>query len=100
MKKYSVFVSENAQLDLNNLTDYISLELKSPISAFRYTNGIIAEMKKLGIHAESIPISSRKSILKYGYNARRVNYKNHTIIHLVYKNTVIIQRIISGAMIV
>ncbi|HRZ96979.1 MAG TPA: hypothetical protein P5084_05445 [Paludibacter sp.] len=45
MRKYRVAVSQNAQNDLNDLTNFIAFELKSPITSLRYTNGIIAEMK-------------------------------------------------------
>lgn len=100
MRNYRVLVSENAQLDIDDLTNFIAFELKSPITAYRYTNGIISEMKKLRMHAESISISTQRFILQFGINARRVKYKKHTIIYIIHNEDVIIQRIIASAMII
>jgi plasmid stabilization system protein ParE len=99
MKTYKVYVSDIAQLDLNSLTDYIAFELKSPITSLRYTKGIIAEMQKIKTHAESISVSTQKSILQYAHNARRVNYKKHAVIYTVNGETVVIHRILASAMI-
>jgi plasmid stabilization system protein ParE len=99
MKTYKVYVSDIAQLDLDSLTNYIAFEIKSPVTALRYTRGIIAEMRKIKTHAESISISTQKSILQYALNARRVNYKKHAVIYTVNGETVLIRRIIVSSMI-
>jgi len=99
MKKYRVAVSKNAQNDLNNLTNFIAFELKSPITSLRYANGIIDEMKKLRFHANSISISTHSFVLRYGKFARHVSYKKHTIIYTIQGENVIIERIIASALI-
>lgn len=99
MKKYRVAVSQNAQNDLDDLTNFIAFELKSPLTSLRYTNGIIKEMKRLHLHAGSISISSQKFVLQYGKFARHVNYKSHTIIYTIQGENVIIERIIPSALI-
>jgi plasmid stabilization system protein ParE len=98
--KYSVFVTETAQSDIERLTDYIAYELKAPLTSLQYTKGIVNELHRLKIHAESISISSYKIALQFGENARHVNYKNHTIIYTVSGNIVMIERIIASSMIV
>lgn len=99
MRKYRVAVSQNAQNDLNDLTNFIAFELKSPITSLRYTNGIIAEMKKLSLHAGSISISTQRFVLQYGISARHVNYKKHSIIYTIRGEYVIIERIIASGLI-
>ena len=98
-EKYRVAVSQNAQEDLDDLTNFIAFELKSPITSLRYTNGIIAEMKKLSIHAGSISISTQRFVLQYGKSARQVSYKKHTIIYTIQGENVIIEGIVASALI-
>jgi len=99
MKQFKVYISEQAWLDIENLTDYISRELKSPLTALRYTNGIIIEMLKLGKYANSISRSKYKSVLLYGNNARSISYKKHAVIYTVQQEKVIIHRIIIASLI-
>ena len=99
MKQFKVYISDQAWLDIDNLTDYIRRELKSPLTALRYTNGIVDEMLKLGKYADSIAKSNYKSVLLYGNNARSISYKKHTVIYTVQQETVIIRRIIVASLI-
>ena len=99
MKRYNVFISDVAKSDIDSLTGYIANELKSPITALRYSNGIMLLIKKLETAPDSYPISSEASILKYGYNARRLNFKSHSIIYNVFGNNVLIERVITSSMI-
>jgi len=100
MKKYNVYISKEARADLKEIADYIADILKAPYTSKQYAFGIVEEIKHLSKYAESIPISTQKSILYYGNNARRVNFKKTTIIYTIQVNTVIIQRIIAGSMII
>lgn len=99
MKKYNVAVSQNAQKDLDDLTSFIAFELKSPLTSLRYANGIIAEMKKLSLHAGSISISRHRFFLQYGKSPRHVSYKKHTIIYTIQGVNVIIEGIVASALI-
>ena len=97
MKYYNVYISTQANLDLIDLTSYIAYELKSPITSKRYAKGIMLTIKKLKNSPESFAISTRSSVLKYGYNARRVNFKSHAIIYIVKGNNVFIEAILLQA---
>lgn len=99
MKKYSVYVSETAQADIERLTDYIAFELQAPLTALRYANGIIAELQRLKKHAESVSVSTYKIALSFGINARHVNFKSHTIIYTVKGTVVVVERIIASSLI-
>jgi signal transduction histidine kinase len=47
MNTYSVVISEQAQQDLRDLSNAISFEYKSPLTAIKYLRGIYDEMRKL-----------------------------------------------------
>ena len=100
MKKYQIKILKKSIQDLDHLNLFISETYKAPLTAKRYTEGILSEIRSLSIYAESIPISTRKSILtKYGNNTHRINYKKHAIIDTVQGTTVVIRRIVVGSMI-
>jgi len=99
MKYYTIRTSKQAHIDIENLHFYIVETCKSPITSKRYIEGIIYKITSLSHSAESHPITSLKSILQYGYNARRINYKKMAIIYTVHQNMVLIRRIIPGSLI-
>ena len=45
-------------------------------------------------------IRNEKSLLKYGFFVRRVNYKNMAILYTVFGDIVFIHRIIASSMII
>ena len=55
-------------------------------------------MMKLEKYADSLSKSNYKSVLLYGNNARSINYKKHTVIYTVHKETVIIKRVIVASL--
>ncbi len=99
MRSYTIRTSEQAHIDIENLHFYIVETCKSPITSKRYIEGIYLKIKSLSHSAESYPISSLKTILQYGYNARRINYKKMAIIYTVHLRIVLIHRVIPGALI-
>jgi hypothetical protein len=99
MRSYTIRTSEQAHIDIENLHFYIFETCKSPITSKRYIEGIFYKIKSLSHSAESYPITSLKTILQYGYNARRINYKKMAIIYTVHQRTVLIHRVIPGALI-
>ena len=99
MRSYTIRTSEQAHIDIENLHFYIFEICKSPITSKRYIEGLFHKMKSLAYSAESYPITSLKTILRYGYNARRINYKKMAIIYTVHQKTVLIHRVLPGALI-
>ena len=94
MKEYSVFISKEAQDDIEELADFIAHVLKSPITSKRYTEGIIKELEHLEKYAGSLRVSNQKTIKVLGTQLRRVNYKSHCIIYSIHKNVVLVHRIL------
>lgn len=73
--------------------------LQSTYHCKKFTEGLILEIRALSNHAESLPISLNKVVLKYGINARQVNFKKHTVIYTVMDNIVVIRKIIISSLI-
>ncbi|MDO9152369.1 MAG: type II toxin-antitoxin system RelE/ParE family toxin [Paludibacter sp.] len=94
MKNYNLVFTVSADDDINNLFNVITFQYKAPLTAQRYVQGLINEIKTLKYSADSYPIQTRKSITQYGQNVRRINYKRIAVIYTVYQTTVYIHRII------
>lgn len=99
MTIYSVLISEQAYKDIENLQYLIAETFSSPLAAHRYIQGVMAEILSLSYLAESFPISTSRFLLQYGFNARRINYKKMAIIYTVHDKTVLIQRVVPGALV-
>ena len=95
MKEYSIKFTESAEGDILDLADLINDKYKAPITAKKYTTELIKEIFNLKSTAESIPFCNQISVFsKYGYNARRINYKKMAIIYTVNESIVVIEAII------
>jgi hypothetical protein len=99
MRSYTIRTSEQAHIDIENLHFFIFETCKSPITSKRYIEGLFHKIISLSNSAESHPTTTLNSVLKYGYNARRINYKKMAIIYTVHQKTVLIHRVIPGALI-
>ena len=96
---FRILYSREASQDLNNLFQTIIVNYQAPETAYRYTQEIIDTIKSIAKAPEIYAIQTRKSLQKYGYNVRRVNYKKMAIIYTVYNNVVLIHRIVPSALI-
>jgi len=94
MKHYNVIYSLEADEDINNLFEFIVFQYKAPLTAFKYVQGLLDEIKRLSRSAESFSIQTRKSLQQYGPYPRRVNYKKMAIIYNVINDVVYIRRVI------
>ena len=100
MNKYSVVISEQAQQDLRDLSNAISFEYKSPLTAVKYLRGIYDEMRKLRLIAGLLPIQKSAYFLQYGFNVKRLRYKKMTIIYTVIGDAIYIIRVIPSSTII
>lgn len=99
MKKYVVRISINAQNDIFEIIDYIASVYKAPLTAENYLIELYDTIFSLEYLAESIQISTKSDILKYGLNARSIVFKNLTILYTVDINIVLVQAVVSGKII-
>ncbi len=98
MRHFNVRTTSQADLDIENLHFYIFEICKSPLTSKQYIEGIYSEITQLSFSAESFPVSTLNSVIKFGHNARRINYKKMSIIFTIHDNIVLIHRIIPGSM--
>ena len=98
MKRYQIKFTQEAREDYKRLLYVINEKYKAPLTAKKYTTELINEVYKLKSSAESFPFCGQQSIIsKYGYNARRINYKKMAIIYTVFSDLVVIEAIIPQA---
>ncbi len=97
MKKFEIFNSEEANDDLENISNVIMFKYKAPLTAVRYLNGLQNEIKKLEILADSLPFYTSPQFRQYGYNTKRIIYKEITVIFAIYGSVVYIHRVIPSS---
>ncbi|GHT88865.1 hypothetical protein FACS189474_4880 [Bacteroidia bacterium] len=99
--KYDISYSDEANRDLENLAYTISEKYSSPLTAFRYIQGIIETINQMAKNPEAYPIRFNLSFMQYGMFVRRINYKKMAIIYTIKDDdTVYIFRIIPSSMII
>lgn len=99
MKKYVVRISDAAQNDIYCVIDYISRIYKAPVTAEKYLIELYDTIFSLESYAESVSVSTKSYILKYGLNARSIVFKTLTIVYTVNTNIVLVQAVVSGKII-
>jgi len=97
MIRFEIVFSEQANTDIQNLSDAIMYQYEAPITSFRYVQGLLDEIKKLKTNADTFSIQSDKYFLKYGSNVRRLNYKKMAIIYKIIDNKVYILRVMPSS---
>ena len=99
MKKYVVRISDAAQNDIFQVIDHISQVYKAPRTAEKYLIELYDTIFSLENFAESISVSTKADISKYGLNARSIVFKKLIIVYTVHSKTVLVQAVISGALV-
>jgi len=99
MKKYVVRISDAAQNDIFEIIDYISEIYKAPLTAEKYLIELYDTIFSLENFAESISVSDKTDILKFGINARTIVFKKLIIVYTVHSNIVLVKTVISGALV-
>ena len=99
MKHYRISLSETAKLEYDNYIDFIRIECAAPLTAARHFKGIDETINSLKTNAEMYLIQTHPSLLRYGLNVRRINYKKIAIIYTIQDNIVFIHRIMVASLI-
>lgn len=97
--KYQLRYSDTALEDIRELRFVIRNIYKAPNTAIRYLQGLYNEISSLKTHPEHPPVHTSPFFLRYGANARRINYKKMAIIYTVHGDIVYIHRIIPANLI-
>jgi plasmid stabilization system protein ParE len=99
MKKLEIKVTAQARTDLREISYKIINDYKTPLKASQYFHGLFAEIMKLSTSAKMHKIQTHSSLLQYGYNVRRVNYRKLAIIYTLNVEIVYVHRIIASTLI-
>ncbi|GHT32237.1 hypothetical protein FACS18945_4700 [Bacteroidia bacterium] len=99
--KYQIYYSEQAEKDIDELFYLITEIYQAPLTAANYVQGIYNEIKTLEYAAETYKLETDDFYRQFGFNVRRINYKNTAIIYTVntnylYETFVCIRRIMSA----
>lgn len=94
MDSFDIVYTLEAKSDIDNLTDVILFEYKAPLTAIRYIQGLVDEIKKLSNSADSYKIQEQIFLQQYRPNPRRINYKQMAIIYNLIDEVVYIRRVI------
>lgn len=98
MIKYKIFITEDADRDIESVFRYISSELFMPQAAQNYRKGLYKKIKSLSSCAGSFRPETRLSIInRYGLNVRRINYKKMAVLYLVHDTEVYVLRVVHGS---
>ena len=96
---YCVKLSKQADYDIVKVYDYIKETFFASDTAEKFLRGIYACVAQLEVHATIYAISTYQDVLRYGNNARSVNYKGFKIIYTIHGCYVLVHRIIHGSLI-
>lgn len=99
MKKYIVRISQDAQNDIFQIINHISQVYKASLTAEKYLIELYDAIFSIENYAESIRISTKTDILKYGLNARSIAFRKLIIVYTVHSKTAIIQAVLPGALV-
>lgn len=82
-QKYKIYISNQAEIELNRILDYIEYELLEPIIARNLFTKIKATILELENFPEKFPIVKSKYIFRE--NVRKCNVNNYIIIYSIDK---------------
>ncbi len=99
MKGFQISLTSKALSDVDKLRFAIVFKFRAPLTAKRYLKGINDTIQSLKVGADSIQVDYRLSVL-YGFEIRRINYKEMAILYSVEDEIVYIHRIMPQSMII
>ena len=84
---YRVKMSNEAQEEFDNYIDYILYECDAPLTASKHFTAINDIIDSLSVNPLIYTVRENVSLLVYGLNVRRVNYKKMAILFTVIDST-------------
>lgn len=97
---YKLIVTDKAQEDIDQYIDTIIYTYDAPVTAKKHYDDLYNILRKIEQYPMSNPIRYGSSLLQYGYNIRRVNYKKMSILYTVNENNIYVHRVIASSLII
>ena len=70
-----------------------------PLTALQYEEELLETISQLSNYAESISISDKKDVLRFGVSSRIIQYKKMAIIYTVHNNRVVVRAVMPASLI-
>ena len=99
-ENYNLVVSKEARNDINTYIDYIIYECDAPKTAKQHYDDLMALLEKIRKYPTAFSVRTAASLLQYGYNVRRANYKKMAILYSMKGSMVYIHRVVAASMII
>ena len=96
---YKLIITDRAQKDIEQYIDTIMYTYDAPMTAKKHYDDLYDVFRKIEQYPMISPIRYNLSLLQYGYNVRRVNYKKMAIFYTVNGYNVYVHRVIAGSLI-
>jgi len=96
---YKLLITDAAQEDIDQYIDTIVYTYDAPLTAKKHYDDLYDVFRKIEQYPMSNPIRYNSSLLQYGYNVRRVNYKKMAILYTVNGNNIYVHRFIASSLI-
>ena len=95
---YKLIITDSAQEDIDQYIDTIIYTYDAPMTAKRHYDNLYNVLRKIEQYPMINPIRYN-SLLQYGYNVRRVNYKKMAILYTVNGYNIYVHRVIANCLI-
>ena len=99
MARFEIFVTKEAEKDLQELKDAIEFSYQAPLTAKRYVEELNTKMQWLANGADYFPVVPELSY-QFGCDMRRLNFKRMAILYSIEGDIVNILRIIPQNMVI
>ena len=99
MARFEIFVTEEAEKDLQELKDAIEFSYQAPLTAKRYVEELNTKMQWLANGADYFPVVPELSY-QFECDMRRLNFKRMAILYSIEGDIVNILRIIPQNMVI
>ncbi len=98
-KRFDISLTGKAQSDVGKLRFAIVFKYRAPLTAKRYLQGLNKKITSLETSADSIQVDEELTA-QYGFEIRRVFYKEMAILYTIEDINVYIVRIMPQSMII
>jgi plasmid stabilization system protein ParE len=94
MNEYTVVISDDAQIDIRRILDYILNDCKPPSAKVRYESGLDDAIQKLSFYADAIGANEYIQNM-FGNHALHIIFKKMAIVFYIEDDVVYIRHVIA-----
>jgi len=94
-----LIITKSAQEDIDQYIDTIIYTYDAPVTAKKHYDDLYNVLRKIEQYPMANPIRYNSSLLQYGYNVRRVNYKKMAIFYTVNEYNIYVHRVIACSLV-